>query len=972
MLRWSAFSLVPFALGLKAAGDFEKQLKMVSTMLDDPESFMGAYKSGLRALSIQFGESTETLAKGLYDLLSASVPPEKALGVLTQTVKMAKAGMTDTATATAALVNILNAYHIPAERAAEVSDMLFMTVKRGVVTFPELAEYIGAVTATSNAAGISMDEMGASIATMTRNGMKADLAVTALQNILSEFLKPTDDGAAAAKRFGVQLSVAQLQTEGLLGTMQKLSTASPAQLAQMFPDVRGLRGILALRGDMAGFAKDVGLMGGKAGATENAFRKMNGGINSFLAKIMQVGTAVFSAIGESIAKPFERIGRVVTTVGPVLVEFLSRYRDIVGKIAMGAIAASAVSVGFIAVGTSLKLAAFALGGFSSLLAGTIGLVRAAVVLTGAWAVTTRLAAVSVFVLRGATSAAYGSVGLLAAGMRLARTAILGTAAAGRLAATGFLAIAGSARAAAVAAGPVGSALMAAVSAIYSGVSMAIPVISSGIVAVMTGILAIPQAIIPAINLWFAGVEAVAGATVAIWTGAVRIITVAWTAAPGMIVAAWSTLKTLPALINSVVATAGRLAFTAWSALPSLLMSGFTTALAGLSAALPAILTGVIVAGVAVAAVYAGRALLAAFLPSLKNMASAVADSISKGVASGVSSIASFASQAGSLLANLAGTVGRNFATVWQGVSAGASVLWSDLKTGWANVSADAQAAYAGISDAIAAGDIQAAMGVASAFVKLEWQRTVNYVQERWWEFKSFWNELWTGSLLILNNFTAKFKTIWGEAIGWLRKAWAGFKTSGFTETLADWLAPIFAKMQGVPVDQVRQTLKEDMERGRKNLPNETANIDADTKRRADEIEAERKREEDRLGAGAGTAASGRQGAIDKAQKDLAAAQKELDDARKRASASRRKADAALGGGSAAMPGGLPKIDYAGISDKISVAGTFSGYAAGMMGTGSAEERTAKATERTAEAVNLMNTLQQQAIQLLKLVGPYFT
>ena len=90
-------------------------------------------------MAVEFGESTEALTNGLYDILSASIPAEKALDVLTVAVKAAKAGMTDTATAADAITTVLNSYGLSAGRAQDVSDLLFTVVKRGKLTFADLS-----------------------------------------------------------------------------------------------------------------------------------------------------------------------------------------------------------------------------------------------------------------------------------------------------------------------------------------------------------------------------------------------------------------------------------------------------------------------------------------------------------------------------------------------------------------------------------------------------------------------------------------------------------------------------------------------------------------------------------------------------------------------------------------------------------------------------------------------------------------
>ena len=85
---------------------------------------MKRFTDGVRRMSVEFGESTEALAGGLYDILSASVAPGKALDVLAVAARAAKAGLTDTKTAADAITTILNSYGLAAEDAGKVSDWM--------------------------------------------------------------------------------------------------------------------------------------------------------------------------------------------------------------------------------------------------------------------------------------------------------------------------------------------------------------------------------------------------------------------------------------------------------------------------------------------------------------------------------------------------------------------------------------------------------------------------------------------------------------------------------------------------------------------------------------------------------------------------------------------------------------------------------------------------------------------------------
>ena len=127
MLLASALFATPFVAGTKVFAAFEQQMANVATMLDHPAEHLERFRRGVRKMAIDFGETTEALAGGLYDILSASIAPEHALKVLGAAAKAAKAGITDTAMAADAITTVLNSYGLAAQYATSVSDLLFQS-----------------------------------------------------------------------------------------------------------------------------------------------------------------------------------------------------------------------------------------------------------------------------------------------------------------------------------------------------------------------------------------------------------------------------------------------------------------------------------------------------------------------------------------------------------------------------------------------------------------------------------------------------------------------------------------------------------------------------------------------------------------------------------------------------------------------------------------------------------------------------
>lgn len=376
MMAASGLMSMPFVAGVKVFADFEQQMANVSTMLDEPAKDMDRFRSSIRKMSVEFGESTDTLAAGLYDILSASVAPEKALDVLAVAAKAAKAGMTDTGTAADAVTTMLNAYGMEADRAGEVSDLLFSIVKRGKTTFAELAPSIGMVATTAATAGVSTEELGAALATMTRNGVKTDNAITAVQAIISSFLKPAKEASDYARSLGFEMSVATLQAEGLEGIFKKISHLPPDAIAKLFPNVRAMRGVLPALKNMQGFAGDLAVMANRAGATDVAFKKMSNTLSAKLDSLKQAALGALSMIGEALADKVGKAAKMITRITGNIQTFIQKNKSLVVSIAKVVLITGAIGTALVTLGMAAGVLAFAFGGLVSIITGMVIAVKA--------------------------------------------------------------------------------------------------------------------------------------------------------------------------------------------------------------------------------------------------------------------------------------------------------------------------------------------------------------------------------------------------------------------------------------------------------------------------------------------------------------------------------------------------------------------------------------------------------------------
>lgn len=374
MMALSGAILAPLGAGTKAFADFEQQMANVATVLERPKEHMESFNKGIQKMSVEFGESTETLSKGLYDILSASIAPSKAMDILGVSSKAAKAGLTTTAIAADAITTILNSYGMSAEKAADVSDWLFKVVLRGKITFEELASQIGNTASLSHTAGLSLDEVGGFISTLTKNGVKGSVAMTGLNAVIKSFLKPSEEAAKTAAEVGFKLDGTTLKTKGLVGVFNQLAGLPPDVIAKLFPDIDALKGVLPAMNNLKAFGEDVAAMAGRAGSTETAYQQMSGTIVATMARVRESVVSVFTAIGEAMSESTKEFLKATLEILERAREWIATNKELIPVIAQFAL-------GIGAAGAALVLVGMIIGAISApfgALASVIGIVGSAI------------------------------------------------------------------------------------------------------------------------------------------------------------------------------------------------------------------------------------------------------------------------------------------------------------------------------------------------------------------------------------------------------------------------------------------------------------------------------------------------------------------------------------------------------------------------------------------------------------------
>lgn len=257
--------------------DFEKELTNIDALTATTGEGVDEMRGQILDLSRSLGKGPAELAAGAYFILSSGITETaEAMKVLEIAGKASATGLGETKTIADVLTSVLNAYQLSADKAGQVTDTLLNIVKLGKGEPAEFANSIGFVIPLAAQMGVEFEELGAVLATLTNTGLDAAESTTALRGILAQLLSPTKEAEEVFKAMGTTVGdFRDLVKKDFIGAMEALAAATLGNeevFAKLFPDIRGLTGVLAAFGNQADQtrANMDGIRDG-AGALDEAF-----------------------------------------------------------------------------------------------------------------------------------------------------------------------------------------------------------------------------------------------------------------------------------------------------------------------------------------------------------------------------------------------------------------------------------------------------------------------------------------------------------------------------------------------------------------------------------------------------------------------------------------------------------------------------------------------------------------------------
>lgn len=293
---------------LTAFVDFEHGMAQINTIQKKTgEEFVSLTKEVLKfasTTSFAIGD----VQNAIYELNSSGIEAADTMEILAKANVLAIGGFTTLATSADILTTIINSYGMALEDVDRVSDILIKTQDLGKTTVDEMGASLALVTPIAANLGVTLEELGAMLSTLTIQGVGTSEAITSIRGILVALLKPTTDMEELFQRLGYANGQAMINALGFKGTMDLLNdeiSSGNYEAAALFGRVEALNAVMGLGGENAAmFAEMLDKMSSSAGVAAENFATMSNTTAYKLAQMKNTIEVFKIQVGEIFVEAF--------------------------------------------------------------------------------------------------------------------------------------------------------------------------------------------------------------------------------------------------------------------------------------------------------------------------------------------------------------------------------------------------------------------------------------------------------------------------------------------------------------------------------------------------------------------------------------------------------------------------------------------------------------------------------------------
>ena len=311
------------ALSARASFTLNDGMANVQALIPGTGDRIYELRDSVRDLGAQTGKTFNDITSGLYRTISVFQDNADTVDRLNTAIRTGIAGYATTAESVQLLSSVTRSYgDTSAEAVEKVADLAFEAVRLGDTTIPALAGAMQVATDRAVRLGVSQEELFATMATLTGVTGDASMVATQFRSAMDSLLNPTAELTELLQRMGyasVEVAIQEESMVGLLAAIDRDAKATGRSLRDYITRKEGVTLVSRLANEQLGdFAFRLGEIEQSAGAADEAFRGVAGGIGKY---------------NTEIRKARERINGFLSLVGDNLLPTLSEIFKSVGDVA---------------------------------------------------------------------------------------------------------------------------------------------------------------------------------------------------------------------------------------------------------------------------------------------------------------------------------------------------------------------------------------------------------------------------------------------------------------------------------------------------------------------------------------------------------------------------------------------------------------------------------------------------------------
>ena len=205
--------------------DFEATMSRVQALSNANASQMEQLTAKAKEMGAQTKFSGTESAEAFTYMAQAGWQVQDMVDGIGGIMSLAAADGLDLATTTDIVSNALTAFGMKAKDTAEFADVLAVASSATNTNVSDLGEAFKYIAPVAGAMGYSIQDASIALGLMSNNAVKGSMAGTSLKTALANMAAPTDNMAAAMKKYGISLTDSEGNMKSLKGVMDNLRSS---------------------------------------------------------------------------------------------------------------------------------------------------------------------------------------------------------------------------------------------------------------------------------------------------------------------------------------------------------------------------------------------------------------------------------------------------------------------------------------------------------------------------------------------------------------------------------------------------------------------------------------------------------------------------------------------------------------------------------------------------------------------------